>query len=98
MSRNIARLRSDAAERQSGRCWYCGCTMLPPHADSMRRCTAEHLFARQDDGRDTRSNIVAACHFCNQHRHRRKAARSPEQFRALVKARLRQGRWHGFIG
>jgi 5-methylcytosine-specific restriction endonuclease McrA len=34
-----------------------------------RDCTAEHLVARMDGGRDTRDNIVAACRRCNAARH-----------------------------
>lgn len=34
------------------------------------QCTAEHLVARQDGGKDTAANIVAACAYCNHGRHK----------------------------
>ncbi|WP_254782667.1 HNH endonuclease, partial [Lysobacter sp. yr284] len=33
-----------------------------------RRCTAEHLIARHEGGRNRRENIAAACWLCNQRR------------------------------
>ncbi|WP_249679752.1 HNH endonuclease [Pseudomonas abieticivorans] len=62
------------------------------------QCTAEHLVARQDGGRDGRSNIVAACLSCNSRRHRRKCAPEPIAYRALVQARISRGGWHPCIG
>lgn len=32
-------------------------------------CTAEHKVAQKDGGKNTRSNIAAACWDCNHHRH-----------------------------
>lgn len=61
------------------------------------KCTAEHLNAHQDGGTIAQSNIVAACWFCNQQRHRRKVAPVPEQFRKLVQQRMSKGRWHGLM-
>jgi len=34
------------------------------------QCTAEHLKAWVDGGRNSKNNIVAACLACNQNRHR----------------------------
>lgn len=86
---------------QGGRCWYCGLPMweaeqarargeAPPRA---LRCTAEHLHPRGEGGADTADNIVAACLFCNNQRHRRKSPRSPEEHRRHVQQRMAAGRW-----
>ncbi|WP_235850529.1 HNH endonuclease [Halopseudomonas pelagia] len=57
------------------------------------QCTAEHLKARQDGGKDARGNIAAACVRCNQLRHQRKKGREPMQYQKLVQKRLDNGRW-----
>jgi hypothetical protein len=56
------------------------------------RCTAEHLKARKDGGRNARRNIVAACLFCNQQRHRSSDAPSPSDYKHAVQQRLGVGR------
>ncbi|WP_306418353.1 HNH endonuclease [Cupriavidus taiwanensis] len=56
--------------------------------------TAEHLHARVDDGRDSSRNIVAACHYCNALRHRRKPARDPINHKEHVQRLMRRRRWH----
>lgn len=101
--KNIRRTKMLA---QEGRCYYCGLPMWDetpndcPAADCRRnrqpkplRCTAEHLLPRSEGGADTPENIVAACHFCNQRRHRAKCPRSPEAHRAHVRRRMATGRW-----
>ncbi|WP_282097584.1 HNH endonuclease [Luteibacter sp. SG786] len=60
----------------------------------MLRCTAEHLTARQDGGRNMASNIAAACWICNARRHRRKFPPPPAAYRAFVQQRLDKGKWH----
>ena len=107
MTRSLIHRRNTAFSHQSGRCYYCEVPMWPDNpvefaakygmtsgqARSLR-CTAEHLVARQDGGSNSRSNIVAACWFCNSHRHRRKIAPPPELYKQRVLRRIRQGRWH----
>ncbi|MBU1776988.1 MAG: HNH endonuclease [Gammaproteobacteria bacterium] len=106
MPSKLIRLRTSAFNFQSGRCFYCGypmwetdCTayaqkykMSPSQAKALQ-CTAEHLDARKDGGKDNPKNIVAACRWCNQKRHQRKLAPSPNDFRKLVQKRLRKGGW-----
>ena len=100
--------RSRAFSLQNGRCYYCGQPMWTedPREFSSRfnvtlpqvlrfQCTAEHLTAHQDGGTTALNNIVAACRFCNQQRHRRKGSPVPEQFKKLVQQRMSKGRWHG---
>ncbi|MDX2299302.1 MAG: HNH endonuclease [Xanthomonadaceae bacterium] len=58
------------------------------------QCTAEHLCARSDGGRDTQANVAAACWLCNQRRHKRKVPLAPTAYRAFVQKRLSNGRWH----
>jgi hypothetical protein len=57
-------------------------------------CTAEHLLARQDGGKDVQGNIIAACHFCNSTRHRALTPLPPEKYRARVMKRMWRGKWH----
>jgi 5-methylcytosine-specific restriction endonuclease McrA len=52
------------------------------------------LVARQDGGKDTAENIVAACWFCNSRRHRRTSAMAPEAFKKLVSKRKKLHKWH----
>lgn len=106
-SNKISIRREAAAERQAGRCFYCGVVMcrsnpsefatrfgLKPSQVLRLSCTAEHLTARQDGGGDSLANIAAACWQCNQSRHRRKLAPDPVAFRHQVGKRVRAGRWH----
>nr|WP_199918517.1 HNH endonuclease [Pseudomonas veronii] len=58
------------------------------------QCTAEHLTARQDGGKDEVSNIVAACVTCNGGRHKIKDVPDPDEYRMLVQKRLSAGKWH----
>ncbi|WP_218140493.1 HNH endonuclease signature motif containing protein [Sphingopyxis sp. YR583] len=58
------------------------------------KVTAEHLVARQDGGTDTPDNIVAACTYCNDRRHRRRSPLSPEDYARKVRDRLAKGKWH----
>lgn len=99
-------LRRRAFERQGGRCCYCGSLMwlvspaeLPGSAGQLAsykrlQCTAEHLVAQADGGRDSVENIAAACAHCNQTRHKRKRPPEPERYRAEVLKRVNQRRWH----
>ena len=103
----LIKSRQAAFLAQSGRCFYCDHPMWDsePEKFSQRlaiggakrwrfQCTAEHLVPRELGGRDTRDNIVAACAYCNQQRHRPKRVRNPIEHRAHVQRRLERGRWH----
>ncbi len=104
MPSKIQTLRRLAFDHQHGRCWYCGVHMwlvspaeLPAatHAAAARlQCTAEHLLAQCDGGRDIASNIVAACAHCNRTRHKRKSPPDPEAYRAEIRRRVARGKWH----
>lgn len=100
--------RSLAFERQRGRCFYCNAPMwltdlnafcirheLKPRSARPLQCTAEHVTARCDGGSDRPENILAACWLCNQRRHRRPAPPDATTYLALVRKRLRAGKWHG---
>ena len=109
LSKNrIARHREAAAERQGGRCCYCDVLMCRSNPEEyaarygLRRsqvvwltCTAEHLVAQQDGGRNSIGNIAAACRYCNQTRHRRKRPLDPIPYRQEVARRVEKGKWHG---
>ena len=106
MPSRIQTLRRQAFQRQQGRCFYCSVAMwltspseLPGAATDCRgyarlRCTAEHLVARSEGGRDSSENIVAACAHCNSTRHKRKRPPQPAVYRDAVLARVRRGAWH----
>jgi len=107
MPTKLSKPRFNAFLNQSGRCYYCESpiwlddkeafannhSMTLSEAEKFR-CTAEHLVARCDGGGNHQSNIVAACVFCNNMRHRIKCPPSPPQYKEHVQRRLNQGRWH----
>ena len=83
MSTTLNKSRLKAFIVQQGRCIYCELPMWLDHTDAFAKkykitikgaalfkCTAEHLLAKQYGGKDVESNIVAACQFCNQRRHK----------------------------
>ncbi len=78
-NKRIRNLRRKAAESQEWRCFYCHYPMWETDPNTLKerfrvpgrtvlrfRCTAEHLVAQCDGGRDTEENIVAACHFATE--------------------------------
>ena len=99
--------RLAAFKRQQGHCYYCGLPMwlekptafakkcgITERESARLQCTAEHLVARQDGGRNSRENIAAACRFCNGTRHRISSPLMPKRYRDHVLRRLRAGKWH----
>ncbi|MGE0115886.1 MAG: HNH endonuclease [Steroidobacteraceae bacterium] len=107
MSKSLSKIRISAFDRQNGRCWYCALPMwtrnplafatqyaITTDQAKQFQCTAEHLVAHQDGGKNADTNIVAACRFCNGHRHRKKNAPSPEIHRLRVRQRMANKRWH----
>ena len=100
--------RNAAYHRQAGRCFYCTFHMwltdragfAAAHGLTRRqadrlKATAEHLVAQQDGGRHG-ANVVAACHHCNQARHRFRpsTAPTPERFLKRVRSRVKHKHWH----
>lgn len=100
---SLRSLRTQAFQAQHGRCYYCSQPMwqksptelgLPAKLGRWYQCTAEHLIAQQDGGKDALGNVVAACRLCNMRRHKRAAhAPSPEAYKALIQRRIAAGRW-----
>ncbi len=103
----LKNLRKQAAQRQGGRCFYCGLPMwdanpqefivhygLSPGLAKRFQCTAEHVEARCDGGKDVAANIVAACLFCNATRHKAKHPVDAARHASVVRSRLAQGGWH----
>lgn len=99
--------RQLAAQEQSQRCFYCGFPMwidapesfakhhgLSPREVIWFQCTAEHLKPRRVGGTSARANIAAACLRCNMLRHHRSSSPSWEQFREMVRTRIKHQRWH----
>ncbi|MBB1493197.1 HNH endonuclease [Paracoccus sp. MC1854] len=102
----LKKIRRMKMMAQGGRCYYCGLPMwddgIAPVAQAhsrsgllprMLRCTAEHLQPRSEGGANTAENIVAACLYCNNSRHRKKHPLSPAAHRAHVRHRMASGRW-----
>lgn len=107
MRRSIRRFRQRAHARQCGRCFYCQVPMWcrNPALFAQRyyislaiarrfQCTAEHLIPVSQGGRDEADNIVAACLFCNQTRHRAKSVRESGDYASYVRKRVAANRWH----
>lgn len=104
------RIRNRQMKAQGGLCFYCEQPMwlqdingfCARHTISRNqalslKCTAEHLVARMDGGVDADSNIVAACHYCNQARHRASVPLSPPDFKQEALRLLTVGKWHGLV-
>lgn len=107
---SLQKIRQKAFDLQSGKCYYCNQPMwnkdklsfisqykIKPTLANLLQCTAEHLTARQDGGKNTKVNIVAACKYCNHTRHKAKKALSPESYKQRVQKRLSKKEWHGII-
>lgn len=107
MSKVIPKNRLLAFEKQEGRCYYCRVPMwlenkrefaakhrITKKLAKRLRCTAEHLNARKDGGKNNRENIAAACLYCNSTRHRASEALSPNEYRKHVRCHCRRHEWH----
>ncbi|MDH4566193.1 HNH endonuclease [Pseudomonas sp. BN414] len=104
---SLIKPRAQAFQAQGGRCFYCHLPMWQGNPEQFAarhgltmnqverlQCTGEHLVAHKEGGGGGRDNIVAACRFCNQARHRRQCDLSPDQFKTMVQKRLARGAWH----
>ena len=100
--------RTRAFHAQGGRCYYCKQPMWAESPDELTsqysitrkqarllQCTGEHLEPHSMGGSARADNIVAACRYCNEQRHRRKTVPSPGDFCTFVISRLAKDRWHG---
>ena len=87
----IIHLRRKAAKRQDRHCYYCNRLMT---SQPQLRCTAEHLIARSEHGAHSKSNIVAACKFCNAMRHRQFPNLIPAAYAEAVRSLVAQNMWH----
>lgn len=87
----ILHLRRKAAKKQAQHCYYCKRIMTK---QPQLRCTAEHLVARSDHGKDSKSNIVAACKFCNAMRHRLFLRLAVIEYATTVQALVSRNKWH----
>ena len=107
---SLQKIRHQAFKLQSGRCYYCNQPMwdkdrqsfisqykIKPALANFLQCTAEHLTARQDGGKNIKVNIVAACKYCNHTRHKAKNALSHENYKLRVQKRLSSKAWHRII-
>lgn len=103
----IQKIRNASFKAQNGVCYYCQQPMWRDHPDAFARqhlisvrqarflqATAEHLRPRSEGGGNARTNIVAACFFCNSTRHKAKVPLPPAGHLKKVRARMAAGRWH----
>jgi len=106
--KSLVKPRTSAFINQNGLCYYCNQPMwlkrtdeltvkytLTPGQARQLQCTGEHLLSHKDGGSVSPNNIVAACRFCNNRRHRRIKPVDPEMHRVRVRSRIGRGRWHG---
>lgn len=109
---DVRKLRRTAHSLQGGHCYYCHEPVweedpalfalqnnVPQRLLVHVRCTAEHLQARQDGGRNSRENIVAACAWCNSQRHkgRQRSAPTAKSYALWVQTIVRSGKWHPVV-
>ncbi|WP_438846693.1 HNH endonuclease [Asticcacaulis taihuensis] len=100
-------LKLKAARRQDWCCYYCRMPMWDDDLDQFviryrltrrlaqtLKCTAEHLTAQCEGGKDRADNIVAACLICNRRRHQTMKPKSPSDYQRHVQGRVRKGKWH----
>ena len=103
----LVRLREISSQRQRGRCFYCQVLLAPARLETFAQrfqlslaqvrglqCTAEHLRARKNGGKDEPGNIVAACLKCNQSRHSHGRDSSPEEHKASIAKQIARKQWH----
>ncbi|MER9948775.1 HNH endonuclease [Mesorhizobium sp. M0047] len=106
-SNTLAKLRIAQADKQNWLCFYCDFPMWDGDSAAFSEryhlsiglldrflCTAEHLTPRMDGGEDAQENVVAACKFCNQTRHRMRSVLSPAAYRRYVRRRIAARKWH----
>jgi hypothetical protein len=108
MPKSYCKARNAAFHAQGGRCYYCEFPMwltdragfAATHGLTLRQAarlqaTGEHLVAQQDGGKHG-ANVVAACHHCNDLRHkfRPQSAPSSASYRLRVQRRVKQLHWH----
>ena len=104
---SLKSLRKNAHRAQGGRCYYCALPIweegssrfASAHQLSLKQArllksTGEHLKAHAESGKANRSNIAAACTYCNSHRHRMKQPLRPERYKRYVHRKMAKGGWH----
>lgn len=109
--KSLKSCRKKAYSKQNGCCYYCGHKMWLSDINAFAskhhltipqarlfKCTGEHLLEHSKGGKADETNIVAACHVCNQRRHKRKKPISLAKYKRLVSERLVKGTWHANLG
>lgn len=86
-----SRLRQNIAAEQGNKCHYCGERMIKGRPDTARKkgmsrlnriATLEHITPTCNGGQKIRSNLVVACHLCNNLR----GQMDYDKFRAIMKS------------
>ena len=107
MTQRLKTLKRKAAQRQNWCCYYCDMPMWDDDLDQFvirhrltkrsaqtLKCTAEHLTAQCEGGKDRATNIVAACLICNRRRHQTSKPKAPDDYRRHIQRLIRKGKWH----
>ena len=102
------KIRRNCFISQGGNCYYCQQPMWHDNVEIFCRehhlthrqarllcVTAEHLNPKSNGGKNSKSNVVAACYFCNTRRHMTRSAVTPERHLEKVRGRMAEGKWHG---
>lgn len=104
--RKLSNLRHRAFVKQKALCYYCRMPMWESSPDSFAatheitraqarnfQCTAEHLHAKCDGGKDSAFNIVAACFRCNNRRHKCTRPLDAIAYKERVRNAMARGKW-----
>jgi hypothetical protein len=109
----LQKLRHSAFIEQGCKCIYCELPMwerdpsevtarfrISLKKAKLLQCTAEHLLAAQDGGKDNCKNISAACLWCNRMRHYKRQDKAPDPglYKKRVLQLIRKKRWHPAVG
>ncbi|WP_372648371.1 HNH endonuclease signature motif containing protein [Aeromonas hydrophila] len=58
------------------------------------QCTGEHLHPKSKGGANSSENIVAACKYCNQTRHKAKTPLTADRYKQRVRSLSKAGKWY----
>ncbi|TNH91148.1 HNH endonuclease [Aeromonas hydrophila] len=107
MASSIQKQRHRAAVNQAHRCYYCNMPMwetnpaqfsgqhqISEQQVSLLQCTGEHLHPKSEGGSNSTANIVAACKYCNQTRHKEKSPLTAPEYKRKVLSLSKKGKWH----
>lgn len=57
-------LKNDVWQKTGGKCFYCGCVLLP-FGHEKNSFSMDHVISLRKGGTDTLDNLVPSCRTCN---------------------------------